>query len=181
MRYPSWPVEFMRERMPCVGKTAAERFAAFSRNVVTSASSFLSRVSNGAVIAAFLSPPSLVFFRVERLGALWNRRDRSRRISSPSSSSDIRLANIFHGAASPGMFTVLECAADERLRRGHHFQMRQIADAALAASRPEGAVKDGQMLRLEAAGDSFGLFSSTSSIVSNFSMWAMMLLVSASL
>jgi len=41
-------------------------------------------------------------------------------------------------------------ARQERLRRGHHFDVAHVVNRARAFSRLEGAVKDRQMLRLDA-------------------------------
>src|SRR5208282_898706 len=49
-------------------------------------------------------------------------------------------------------------AADERLRRGHHFQMRKIMNAPFATMRLEGAVEHRQVLRLDAAANDFAIF-----------------------
>ena len=73
-------------------------------------------------------------------------------------------------------------AADERLRGGHHFEVRHVVDAALAAIRLERAIEHRQMLRLQAAARrSAPSRPSTSSIVSYFSMCAMMRSISSAL
>ena len=48
------------------------------------------------------------------------------------------------------MLTVLEIAPlKKRLRGGHHSQMRQVIETALAFERLERAIEDRQMLRLQ--------------------------------
>ena len=51
-----------------------------------------------------------------------------------------------------GTFTVLEIAPrQEWLRRAHDLQVRAVVQAALASRRLEGAIKNGQLLWLQAA------------------------------
>ena len=71
---------------------------------------------------------------------------------------NVGVADVLDGAFVRHVDGLGNRAADERLRGGHHFQVRQVADAALALMRLERAIEHGQMLRLQAAGDGRAVF-----------------------
>ena len=70
----------------------------------------------------------------------------------------VRVPDVLDGAFPGHVNGLGNGAADERLRRGHHLQMRQVMDAAPAAVRFEGAVEHRQMLRFQTAANCHAVF-----------------------
>ena len=106
------------------------------------------RVHGGGLVAAFAGA-----LRVERLGALRAVAIDRHAFEAHLPRLHVGVANVLDGAFVGHVDRLGNGAADERLRRRHHFQVRQVMNAPLAAIRLERAVKDREMLRLQAAAD----------------------------
>ena len=164
-----------------VGQPAAQRLAGLGAQLADLGFEFLDAgferggAGGGRLVAAFVG-----LFGVERLRTLRAVAINRHAFQAHLPRLNVGVADFLDGAFVRHVDGLGNRAADERLRGGHHLQVRQVMDAALAAMRLERAVEHRQMLRLEAAVHRSAPFSSTSSIVSNFSMWAMMSLIFAS-
>ncbi len=102
----------------------------------------------GGLVAAFVGP-----LGVERLRALGAVAIDGDALEAHLPRLHVGVADVLDGAVVGHVDRLGDRAADERLRGGHHLQVGQVLDAALAAIGLEGAVEDRQMLRLQAAGD----------------------------
>ena len=127
------------------------------------------RVGAGGLVAAFVGA-----LGVERLGALGAVAIDGDAFEAHLPGLHVGVADVLDGAVVGHVDGLGDGAADEGLGGGHHLQVGQVLDAALAAVGLEGAIEDRQVLRLQAAGERSAPLSSTSSMVSNFSMCAMM-------
>ena len=110
-------------------------------------------VGRGGFVAAFVG-----FFGVERLRTFRAVAVNGHAFQAHFPRLNVGVADFGDGAFVRHVDGLGNRAADERLRGGHHFQMRQVADAALALMRFERAIEDRQMFRLQAAGNGLAVF-----------------------
>ena len=123
--------------MARIRQAAAQRLAAVGpQRRDFGPSNSLMRSSSGAVAPVAIwsmSPPSLVFFVLSGCGRLEPCAIDRHAFQSHLPRLDIRVTNVFHVAFAGQVDGLGDGAAQERLGRRHHLQMRQVTDAPLAA------------------------------------------------
>ena len=144
-------VEFVRDRRARVRETAAERLAGFDAQSGNFGFKFLDAgFQRGRIGGRSFATTLAGLFGVERLRAFRAVTVNRHAFQPHLPRLNVSVADFLDGAFMRHVDGLGNGAADERLRGGHHFQVRQIMDAALAAIRLEGAIEHRQMLRLEA-------------------------------
>ena len=139
----------------------AQRFAGFESQMSDFRLEFLDvRLKRGSVndsssgfVAAFVGFPG-----VERLRTLRSITINRHALDAHAPRFDVGVANVGDSALAGHIDGLGNRATDERLRGGHHFQMRQVTDAALALMRFERAIEDQQMVRFQAAANGRTIF-----------------------
>ena len=142
----SCDAEFVRERSARLWHSAAHRLA-----------HLLAQLLNFLLQRGELSAEMLIFTvsgqlcRVEGLRALRAIAVDRNALQSQPPSLDINIANFLDRGRVGDIHSFGNCSREEGLRRSHDLQVRAVVEAAFSTRRPEGAIENRQMLRLEAA------------------------------
>ena len=157
-------VELVRERRPRIRQPTTERQARllaqlddfvleFQDAHIQSRSVSARRNYGCGFVAAVIG-----LLRVERLAPLGAVAVNGDAFEAHLPSLHIGVTNVLHGRLVRQIDGLGDRAADERLRRPHHFQVRHVVNAALALECFERAIEHGQMLGLEAAAEDRAVF-----------------------
>src|ERR1035437_5022019 len=154
-------VEFVRERLARVGQTTAQRLAGFGTELDDFGFEFVQAGFQRGCVGNRRSGFVRTF--VGLLGVQWLRTLRAVAINRHTFQAHLPRLNVSVADLGDGAFVrhvdgLGNRTADERLRGGHHFQMRQVTDAALALMRFERAIEDRQMVRFQAAANGRTIF-----------------------